>query len=85
MLVTDHRWSLSLSAVFPVGSRRVFTIDPATARDLDDAIHIHRLDPSVWTGETPEYEVGVHIADVSHMLRRSSLTDDEARQRCTSV
>ncbi|PHJ23683.1 rnb family domain-containing protein [Cystoisospora suis] len=67
------------------GSRRIFTIDPTTARDLDDAIHIHRLDPSVWTGKIPEYEIGVHIADVSHMLRRSSLTDDEARRRCTTV
>ena len=46
-------------------SKRIFTIDPATARDLDDAIHIDIIND--------EYvEVGVHIADVSHYVNENS-------------
>lgn len=41
---------------------RVFTIDPDTARDLDDALHINKLDDGT-------FEVGVHIADVSHFVK----------------
>jgi protein SSD1 len=40
----------------------VFTIDPDTARDLDDALHINKLDDGT-------FEVGVHIADVSHFVK----------------
>lgn len=58
--------------------KRVFTIDPADAKDFDDALHIERLDNG-------DYEVGVHIADVSHFVRPDTQVDREARQRGTSV
>ncbi|EST06187.1 Nucleic acid-binding, OB-fold [Kalmanozyma brasiliensis GHG001] len=59
-------------------SHRVFTIDPETARDLDDALHVVRLDDG-------NFEVGVHIADVSHFVKLGSSLDREARKRGTSV
>lgn len=55
-----------------------FTIDPADARDFDDALSLRKLDNNNW-------EVGVHIADVTHYVRQGSLLDDEAKQRATSV
>ena len=55
-----------------------FTIDPASARDFDDAISAERLD-----GET--IQVWVHIADVAAYVREGSLIDREARRRSTSV
>lgn len=55
-----------------------FTIDPADARDFDDALSIRQL-------ENGNYEVGVHIADVTHYVRQGSLTEKEAQQRATSV
>lgn len=55
-----------------------FTIDPADARDFDDAISLKRLDNGNW-------EAGVHIADVTHYVRTGTLTEEEARQRATSV
>ncbi|CBZ51818.1 putative RNB-like protein domain containing protein [Neospora caninum Liverpool] len=67
------------------GARRIFTIDPASARDLDDAVHVHRLPPRAWTAKAPEFEIGVHIADVGHFLRPLCRTDEEARERCTAV
>ena len=45
--------------------KRIFTIDPATARDLDDAIHVDVIDEEF-------LEVGVHIADVSHYIQKGS-------------
>mmetsp|Transcript_33140 Transcript_33140/g.72234 ORF Transcript_33140/g.72234 Transcript_33140/m.72234 type:complete len:900 (-) Transcript_33140:351-3050(-) len=59
--------------------KRVFTIDPATAKDLDDAIHVD-YDPAL-----DQVEVGVHIADVGHFVKLGSLADTEARRRTTSV
>jgi ribonuclease R len=56
----------------------VFTIDPADAKDLDDAIHIRRLDNG-------NLEIGVHIADVSHYVAPDSALDREAYERATSV
>jgi exoribonuclease R len=56
----------------------ICSIDPATARDLDDALSIQRLGNGNW-------EVGVHIADVTHFLKERTALDDEARSRCTSV
>ena len=55
-----------------------FTIDPADAKDFDDALSIRKI------GED-KYEVGVHIADVTHYVRPDSTIDDEAIERGTSV
>ncbi len=55
-----------------------FTIDPADAKDFDDALSVRRIKEGVW-------EVGVHIADVTHYVRPSSPIDEEAIARGTSV
>ncbi len=55
-----------------------FTIDPADAKDFDDALSIQRLPNGNW-------EIGVHIADVTHYVRPGTVIDREARQRATSV
>lgn len=55
-----------------------FTIDPEDARDFDDAISLKKLENGNW-------EAGVHIADVTHYVKPGSLTEEEARQRATSV
>ncbi|KAL9544808.1 hypothetical protein MBANPS3_007440 [Mucor bainieri] len=57
---------------------RVFSIDPPTAKDLDDALHIKELEDGF-------FEVGVHIADVSYFLKRNTALDAEARARGTST
>ena len=54
------------------------TIDPATARDFDDAITLTRDEKGYWS-------LGVHIADVSHFVKPGTLLDDSARKRGTSV
>jgi DIS3-like exonuclease 2 len=59
--------------------QRIFTIDPTTAKDLDDALHITQLPD----GET--VEVGVHIADVSYFVRPNTEVDREAVRRATTV
>ncbi|PEN15248.1 ribonuclease R [Longibacter salinarum] len=56
----------------------IFTIDPDDAKDFDDAIHINELDNG-------HFEVGVHIADVSHYVEPNSPLDDEALERATST
>ena len=60
--------------------REVFTctIDPHDAKDFDDALSIRRPDNGLW-------EVGVHIADVSHYVTENSIIDREAVKRATSV
>ena len=55
-----------------------FTIDPADAKDFDDALSIRKLEDGIW-------EVGVHIADVTHYIQPESVLDCEARDRGTSV
>jgi len=55
-----------------------FTIDPADAKDFDDALSIQKLENGNW-------EVGVHIADVTHYLKPHSTLDKEAVSRATSV
>lgn len=56
----------------------VFTIDPESAKDLDDALHIIKINNEL-------YEVGVHIADVSYFVAEDSLIDEYAKKRSTSV
>jgi ribonuclease R len=56
----------------------IFTIDPADAKDHDDALSVSRGEDGLW-------EVGVHIADVSHYLEEGGLIDQEAFRRGTSV
>ena len=55
-----------------------FTIDPKDAKDFDDALSIRRLKNGLW-------EVGVHIADVTHYVKEGGLIDKEAEKRATSV
>lgn len=55
-----------------------FTIDPKDAKDFDDALSLQKLENGNW-------EVGVHIADVSHYVVPGTLLDDEAYERGTSV
>ena len=54
------------------------TIDPKDAKDFDDALSIRKLKNGLW-------EVGVHIADVSHYVKEGDIIDREAQQRATSV
>lgn len=55
-----------------------FTIDPKDAKDFDDALSLRKL-------ANGNYEVGVHIADVTHYVRPDTIIDREARDRATSV
>ena len=55
-----------------------FTIDPKDAKDFDDALSIRALKPGLW-------EVGAHIADVSHYVKEGNVIDKEAFKRATSV
>jgi ribonuclease R len=55
-----------------------FTVDPRDAKDFDDALSLRKLDNGLW-------EVGVHIADVTHYVRPDSIIEQEGQQRATSV
>jgi ribonuclease R len=55
-----------------------FTIDPVDAKDFDDALSLRKLDNGNW-------EVGVHIADVTHYVQPNSIIEEEAQSRATSV
>jgi ribonuclease R len=55
-----------------------FTIDPVDAKDFDDALSIQKLENGNW-------EIGVHIADVSHYVKPESIIDKEGFSRATSV
>ena len=55
-----------------------FTIDPKDAKDFDDALSFTKM-------ENGNYEIGIHIADVSHYLETGTVLDDEAYERATSV
>ncbi|KAL0270944.1 UNVERIFIED_CONTAM: hypothetical protein PYX00_008210 [Menopon gallinae] len=56
----------------------VFTIDPPTAKDLDDAVSCKAL-------PNGNFKIGVHISDVTHFLREGSALDEEVRSRATTV
>jgi ribonuclease R len=55
-----------------------FTVDPRDAKDFDDALSLRKLNNGLW-------EIGVHIADVTHYVRPESIIETEAEQRATSV
>ena len=55
-----------------------FTIDPKDAKDFDDALSIRKIKNGLW-------EVGVHIADVTHYVKEGGIIDKEAEKRATSV
>jgi len=55
-----------------------FTIDPADAKDFDDAISFKEISADT-------YEIGIHIADVSYYVKKGGAMDEEARERATSV
>lgn len=55
-----------------------FTIDPKDAKDFDDALSIREIKSGLW-------EIGVHIADVTHYVKEGSIIDKEAEKRATSV
>ncbi len=55
-----------------------FTVDPADAKDFDDALSVKKIKDGVW-------EIGVHIADVTHYVRPGSVIEQEAQERATSV
>ncbi|KAH7887691.1 SSD1 protein [Phlebopus sp. FC_14] len=57
---------------------RIFTIDPDSAKDLDDAL-------SIKLNEDGTYDVGVHVADVSYFVKPNTALDRDARKRATSV
>ena len=59
-------------------STLTFTIDPKDAKDFDDALSFKQL-------PNGNYEIGIHIADVSHYLQEGTILDDEAYERATSV
>ena len=77
----DLNWQIpaeEISKRRDLRSHRIFTIDPPTAKDLDDALHITELKDGT-------YEIGVHIADVSYFLEEGTLLDEEAKKRATST
>jgi VacB/RNase II family 3'-5' exoribonuclease len=59
-------------------TERIFTIDPTTAKDLDDALHVKQLPDG-------RVEIGVHIADVSFFIQPGTAVDQEAQKRATTV
>lgn len=76
-LCTHFRSLLSLGTREDHRSSLVFSIDPPFCTDIDDALHIKVQN----TG----YEIGIHIADVSHFVRKMSVIDREAKKRGTTV
>ena len=61
------------------------TIDPYDAKDFDDALSIRQINTGKSSPNTQLWEVGVHIADVSHYVKEGSIIDKEAYKRATSV
>ncbi len=67
-----------LSNRLDLRNENIFTIDPADAKDFDDALHIKKL-------ENGNFEVGIHIADPTFFLDKNSIIDKEAQKRATSI
>uniref|UniRef100_A0A1A9WB87 RNB domain-containing protein n=1 Tax=Glossina brevipalpis TaxID=37001 RepID=A0A1A9WB87_9MUSC len=67
-----------LSVRLDLRKQCIFTIDPLTARDLDDAVSIEKINDN-------EYEMGVHISDVSYFLLEDSELDNIVKERATSI
>ena len=78
MLLTDAISSLEVSKRKDCRDILTFTIDPVDAKDFDDALSIRKL-------KNGNYEIGVHIADVSHFVEPETALDEEAYKRSTSV
>lgn len=82
--VTLDDWSVANDGEAAIQDRRdfrsekTFTIDPNGSDELDDAIHFKKLDNG-------RVEIGMHVADVAHFVKPSSLVDREARKRGTGV
>ena len=67
-----------ISKRLDIRSTTTFTIDPKDAKDFDDALSVKKINNGNW-------EIGVHIADVSHYVERGGVIDKEAVERATSV
>jgi ribonuclease R len=78
MACSDEITKADLAARKDFRETLTFTIDPVDAKDFDDAISLRALKNGMW-------EVGVHIADVSHFVRPGTALDTEAYHRATSV
>jgi len=76
--IPDEISAEEISNRLDMRSVTTFTIDPKDAKDFDDALSLRKLENGLW-------EVGVHIADVSHYVIPGTILDDEAYERATSV
>ena len=79
--VRGSRWTIPEEEIAKrrdLRKKRIFTIDPTGARDLDDALSVTALSDGT-------IEMGVHIADVTYFVRPNSDLDREARRRATTV
>lgn len=74
----DHVLEKEIEGRRDLRKKCIFTIDGADTKDIDDAISINRL-------ENGNYQLGVHIADVSYYVKEGTRLDEEAYQRGTSV
>ena len=85
----EHAQTISNEAAHRADFRGVptMTIDPLTAKDFDDALSIQEIlgANKIGKGDEPEYEIGVHIADVTFFVRPGSAIEEEGRKRGTSV
>lgn len=76
--IPDNITKENLADRLDLREQTIFTIDGDDTKDIDDAISIKKL-------ENSNYELGVHIADVSHYVKKGSILDEEAYERGTSV